>query len=58
MVNLAVNYDLSDQFQAYVRVDNLFDEEYEEILNYGTPGRSMFGGIRANFDLPFGSSLK
>ncbi len=58
VVNLAVNYDFSDQFQAYVRVDNLFDEEYEEILYYGTPGRSVFGGIRANFDLPFGSSMK
>ena len=58
VVNLAVNYDLSDQFQAYVRVDNLFDEEYEEILFFGTPSRSVFGGIRANFDLPFGSSMK
>lgn len=57
VVNLAVNYDFSDQFQAYVRVDNLFDEEYEEILYYGTPGRSMFGGIRANFDLPFGAVM-
>lgn len=58
VVNLAVNYDLSDQFQAYVRVDNVFDEEYEEVLNYGTPGRSVFGGIRANFDLPFGAGVK
>ncbi len=58
VVNLAVNYDLSDQFQAYVRVDNLFDEEYEEVLYYGTPGRSVFGGIRANFDLPFGAGMK
>lgn len=57
VVNLAVNYDFSDQFQAYVRVDNLFDEEYEEILYYGTPGRSVFGGIRANFDLPFGAVM-
>ena len=54
VVNLAVNYDFSNRFQAYVRVDNLFDEEYEEILYYSTPGRSVFGGIRANFDLPFG----
>ena len=57
VVNLAVNYDLSDQFQAYVRVDNLFDEDYEEVLYFGTPGRSVFGGIRANFDLPFGAGM-
>ncbi len=58
VVNLAVNYEISDTFQAYVRVDNLFDEEYEEILFFGTPGRSVFGGIRANFDLPFGSTMQ
>ena len=58
VVNLAVNYEISDQFQAYVRVDNLFDEEYEEILFFGTPGRSVFWGIRANFDLPFGIGAK
>ena len=58
VVNLAANYEISDHFQAYVRVDNLFDEEYEEVLNYGTLGRSVFGGIRVNFDLPFGSSMQ
>lgn len=58
VINLAVNYEISDHFQAYVRVDNLFDEEYEEVLYFGTPGSSMFGGIRANFDLPFEGSIK
>lgn len=53
VVNLAVNYKISEQIQAYVRVDNLFDEEYEEVLYYGTPGRSIFGGIRTNFEIPF-----
>ena len=50
--NLAVTYDVSERIEAYVRVDNLLDEEYEEILFFGTPGRSMFGGIRVNVDLP------
>ena len=58
VVNLAANYDISERFQAYLRVDNLFDEEYEEILFFGTPGRSVFGGIRANFDLPFESGVE
>ena len=57
VVNVAVNYDVSDQWQAYVRVDNLFDEAYEEILYFGAPGRSVFGGVRVNFDLPVGASL-
>ncbi len=50
---LAATYDISRQVQAYVRVDNLLDEEYEEVLNFGTPGRSVFGGLRVNFDMPF-----
>ncbi len=52
VVNLAANYDVSKQVQAYVRVDNLLDEEYEEVLNFGTPGQSVFGGLRVNFEMP------
>jgi len=55
VVNLTVNYDVTKQVQAYVRVENLFDEKYEEILNFGTPVRSIFGGVRMNFELPVGS---
>ena len=53
VLNLAVTYDVSERIEAYVRVDNLLDEEYEEILFYGTPGRSIFGGVRVNVDLPW-----
>ena len=52
VLNLAVTYDVSERVEAYMRVDNLLDEEYEEILFYGTPGRSIFGGVRVNVDLP------
>ncbi len=51
VVNVAANYDLSERTQAYVRVDNLFDEAYEEVLNFGTPGLSVFGGLRVNFEV-------
>lgn len=52
VLNLAVTWDVSERIEAYVRVDNLLDEEYEEILLFGTPGRSIFGGVRVNVDLP------
>lgn len=52
VLNLAVTYDISERVEAYVRVDNVLDEEYEEILLFGTPGRSIFGGVRVNVDLP------
>ncbi|MGE0644027.1 MAG: TonB-dependent receptor plug domain-containing protein [Nitrospira sp.] len=50
--NLSASYDVTKQVQAYVRVDNLFNEKYEETLFFGTPIRSIFGGVRINYDLP------
>ena len=49
--NLSATYDITKQLQGYLRVDNLFDRRYEEILYFGTPGRSIFGGVRVNFSL-------
>lgn len=49
--NLAATYDINKQVQGYLRVDNLFDRHYEELLYFGTPGRSVFGGIRVNVNL-------
>ena len=52
VVNVAANYEISERIQAYVRAENLFDEAYEEVLNFGTPGLSVFGGLRVNFAVP------
>jgi vitamin B12 transporter len=52
VVNLSASYDVTKNWQAYVRVDNLFDEKYEEITFFGTPTRSVFGGVRMNYDIP------
>ncbi|TNE63882.1 MAG: TonB-dependent receptor [Alphaproteobacteria bacterium] len=42
-------YKLNDTFELYARVDNLFDADYQVISGYGTPGRSLYAGIRSNF---------
>ncbi len=49
--NLAATYDVNRRVQVYTRVDNLFDRRYEEILFFGTPIRSIYGGVKVNFDL-------
>jgi vitamin B12 transporter len=49
--NLSATYDIAKQVQGYLRVENLFDRRYEEVLYFGTPSRSIFGGIRVNFSL-------
>jgi len=48
---LAAAYDVTKQVQAYARVENLFDEKYEEILNAGTAVRSIYVGVRVNYDV-------
>lgn len=50
--NLSASYDVTKQIQAYLRFENMFNERYEEILFFGTPIRSIFGGLRVNYDLP------
>ena len=54
--NLAMTYNVNENLQAYTRIDNLFNEKYEEVLFFGTPVRSIFGGIRMSFDVPLLSS--
>jgi vitamin B12 transporter len=49
LINLAASYDLSSHLHIFGRVENLLDEDYEEISGYGTPGRSVFGGLRLSF---------
>jgi vitamin B12 transporter len=50
--NLSGTYDVSKQIQVYGRVDNIFNEKYEEVLFFGTAIRSVFGGVRMNFNMP------
>ncbi len=50
--NLSASYDVTKNIQTYVRLDNMFNEKYEEVMWFGTPIRSIFGGVRINYDLP------
>jgi vitamin B12 transporter len=49
VANLAGSYQLTEGLQLFGRVENLFDEEYEEVYSYGSLGRSAFAGVRASF---------
>jgi vitamin B12 transporter len=48
--NLSATYDVTNRVQTYLRADNIFDEKYEEILLFGTPTRSIFAGLKVNYD--------
>ncbi len=44
----ALSYTFLKKYQAYVRVENLADEDYTEGA-YIAPGRSVFGGVKLTF---------
>lgn len=49
VVNLAAKYDISDTLQIYGRIDNLFDEKYEEAWSYATPGLGGYLGLKLSY---------
>lgn len=50
--NASATYNVNRTVQIYGRADNIFNQKYEEVLFFGTPIRSVFGGVRVNFDVP------
>ncbi len=49
VVDLRAAMPITDNIELYGRVENLFDEEYETIFRFGTPGRSAFAGVRLSY---------
>lgn len=49
VVNASATYDVTKNWQVYGRVDNLFNQRYEEVLFFGTPVRSVYGGVKYTF---------
>jgi vitamin B12 transporter len=48
-LDLLSDYKVTDHLTVFVRAENLTDARYEEVRNYGTPGRSIYGGVRATW---------
>jgi vitamin B12 transporter len=48
-VNVAARFNVTDWLEVYVRIDNVFDEDYEEVLGFSTAGLSAYGGIRLRY---------
>jgi vitamin B12 transporter len=48
LLNVSLSYKLSEVVRFYGRIENLFDEKYEDVYGYGTPGRAGYVGITLN----------
>ena len=49
VVNVSATYDVTKRMQVFGRIDNLLNQNYEEILFFGTPIRSVYGGVKLIF---------
>ena len=49
VVDLRGSYPVADKIEIFGRVENLFDEDYRTVPNFGTAGRGAFAGVRARF---------
>ena len=49
LVNLVASYKVEKSVELYGRIDNVFNEYYENIWGYATPGRSAYAGVKVGF---------
>ncbi len=49
LVGAGISYDVTDNSELYLRVENIFDEDYETARGYNQPGRAAYVGLRASF---------
>ncbi|WP_168222918.1 TonB-dependent siderophore receptor [Oceanicola sp. D3] len=49
LVNAMVTYEINDGAEAYFRIENLTDAEYQTVNGYGQADRAFYVGLRAKF---------
>ncbi len=49
LVHLLLKHKINKRYSISAKIENLFDEEYEEVLTYGTPRRSFFVSLSGNY---------
>ena len=49
VANATFTYDLGTAAEAYLRIENLTDKDYELVDGYGTSGRAVYVGLRKSF---------
>jgi vitamin B12 transporter len=48
-VDIAANYDVTEQLTVCTRITNLAGENYQDPTGFLRPGRGFFGGIKTKF---------
>lgn len=50
ITNLAAHYDVLNFLRLNIRIENIFNTDYEEVYGYATPGFSIYGGIKLSLN--------
>ena len=48
-VDLYTEYKIDNNWKVFARGENIFNERYQEVLNYGTTGPAVYGGFHATW---------
>jgi vitamin B12 transporter len=49
LVNLGATYQVTKSVEVYGRIENLFDQTYQEVFSFAAPGRAGYAGVRLRF---------
>ncbi len=49
LFNSTISYDVLPSTQIFLRLENIFNVDYETVKGYGAPGFSFYGGFTVNF---------
>lgn len=49
LVNLAASVKLCEHVSIHGRIENLFNEQYQDVLGFNSPGIACFGGFKVEF---------
>ena len=47
--NAVVDYDISKNFSTYLKLDNIFNKDYQIVDGYATSQRAAYVGLKASF---------
>lgn len=48
-VDLDTGYKIGKTWKVFARVENIFNERYQEVLNLGATGPALYGGFNATW---------
>jgi vitamin B12 transporter len=46
LASLNLGYRITQAMEAYVRAENAFDSDYQDVVGFNTPGRTVYAGLR------------